>query len=130
MTASIEVTPVSTRAEKRQFLNLPWTIYRDDPHWIPPLRMNQKAVVGYAKHPFYEFAKAQTFLAHRDGQISGRISAIVNPSHNQRHDDQCGFFGFFESVNDPAVSAALLNAAAQWLAQHGLGTMRGPVIRP
>jgi GNAT superfamily N-acetyltransferase len=127
MTASIDVTPVSTRAEKRQFLNLPWTIYRDDPHWIPPLRMNQKAVVGYAKHPFYEFAKAQTFLARRDGQISGRISAIVNPNHNQRHDDQCGFFGFFESVNDSAVSAALLGAAADWLAPHGLSTMRGPV---
>jgi hypothetical protein len=124
---SIEVNAVASRSDKRTFLNLPWSLYHDDPNWVPPIRMNQKAMVGFSKHPFYDVATAQTFLARRDGEACGRISAIVNPNHNRRHDDQIGFFGFFECVDDPDAAAALFDAAKEWLADRDMTTMRGPV---
>lgn len=125
--SSIRVEPVSGRKQQRQFMQLAWDLYRDDPNWIPPLRQYQKELLGYAKHPFHEFADVQTFLAYRDDRPCGRIAAIVNHAHNQRYDEKRGFFGFFESEDDPAVASALFDSARRWLLDRGMESMRGPV---
>jgi GNAT superfamily N-acetyltransferase len=123
----IVVQPVVSRSERRQFLELPWTLYRDDPHWIPPLRQNQKELVGYKRHPFYQQAEGQTFLAYRDGVPAGRLLTLVNRAHNERYNERRGFFGFFESVDDQQVAGALFDAARDWLAARGMTAVRGPV---
>jgi len=121
------VEPVTTSRQKKQFLNLPWAIYRDYPNWVPPLRMNQKELVGYAKNPFYDDAEAQTFLAYRDGTIVGRVAAILNHAYNTFQHEQRGFFGFFESVNDQEVASALLDAVRSWFKARSIEAIRGPV---
>lgn len=78
------------------------------------------------RNPFFDHAEAEYFLAERDGAVVGRIAAIANRLHNETHHDRVGFFGFFESVNDPAVAAALLDRAAAWLRGRGFEAMRGP----
>lgn len=118
---------VASRRDKKAFLELPWKLYRGDPNWIPPLRLNQKELVGYKHHPFYDDAEAQTFLATRDGEICGRIAAIVHHAHNRRHNERRGFFGFFESIQDQEVAAALFNAARAWLAERDIRDIRGPM---
>lgn len=123
----IDVTPVSTRAERKRFLSLPWQLYRGDPNWIPPLRRNQEELVGYRPHPFYERNQCQTFLAARDGQVCGRIAAIINRGHIERYNEPRGFFGFFECVDDQQVADALFDAARQWLADRDLPLIRGPL---
>lgn len=120
------VKPVQTRRERKGFLELPWTLYRDDPNWIPPLRMNQKEMVNYKKHPFYEQNEIQTFLALRLGQPVGRVAALTNTAHNERHKENRGFFGFFESVDDQSVADGLFDAARDWLAERDLRAIRGP----
>jgi len=121
------VLPVRTRREQRQFLNLPWKLHRRDPNWIPPLRTNQKELVGFRSHPFYDSNEGQAFLALRDGQPCGRIVALVNQAHIDRYDERRGFFGFFESVEDLEVSRGLFDAARDWLAQRGIEDIRGPM---
>lgn len=125
--SQVEVRPVSGKREQKQFLELPWTLYRNDPNWIPPLRTNQAELVGYRRHPFYERASCQTFLAWREGKPVGRVCAIVNPVHNQRYQESRGMFGFFESTDDPEVSGGLFDAARTWFAQQGIERMRGPM---
>lgn len=122
----IEVVPVSSGKQQKQFLNLPWEINREDPNWMPPLRQNQKLLCGFGKHPFYDAAESQAFLAVRDGRPVGRVLAIVNHAHNEFHEDKLGFFGFFESVDDTEVSGALFDAAAEWLRGKGMDSVRGP----
>jgi GNAT superfamily N-acetyltransferase len=78
------------------------------------------------KNPFFEHAEAEYFLAERDGRVAGRIAAIANRLHNETHRDRVGFFGFFESENDPVVAGVLLDAAADWLRGRHLDRMRGP----
>ena len=78
-------------------------------------------------NPFYQTADRQLFIARRDGKPVGRIAAIENRAHNDFHEDRVGFFGFFESVDDPDVARALFLAAAQWLRARGLTSMRGPM---
>lgn len=120
------VKPVETSREKKQFEELLWQMYRGDPNWIPPLRQNQKELIGFAKHPFYEQNRAQAFLALQDGKPVGRILAILNNAHNERFNEKRGFFGFFESIDDQAVASGLFAAAKQWLVEQGMTAVRGP----
>jgi GNAT superfamily N-acetyltransferase len=125
--SQISVHPVATRRDRKQFLLFPWQHYRGDPNWIPPLRTNQKELVGFAKHPFYEDAEAQAFLATRNGEVCGRILALVNHAHNRQYNEQRGFFGFFETTQDKEVAHGLLDAASEWLRSKGQQAVRGPV---
>ena len=124
--SALLIQPVSTRRQRKQFLSLPWKLYRDDPHWIPPLRFEQKELVGYRPHPFYEKNRAQTFLACRGKEVCGRVAAVFNRVHVEHCDERRGFFGFFECVNDQEVAAGLLDAVRQWLAEQDVPCLRGP----
>jgi GNAT superfamily N-acetyltransferase len=124
---NLTVKPVETRRERKQFLELPWQINRNDPHWIPPLRHNQAELVGYKPHPFYDDAQGQTFLALHNDQPVGRVMAIIYGAHNRYQKENRGFFGFFESIDDQAVASGLLGAVREWLGQRGIRDVRGPM---
>jgi len=124
--AQIQLLPVTSRGQLREFIKLPWKIYRDDPLWVPPLISQQKEYLNPVKNPFYDHARVQLFLARRGDRSVGRIAAVVNEAHNQFHNEQTGFFGFFECVNDHAVAKQLLDGARDWLREQGMQTMRGP----
>ncbi|MHC4179810.1 MAG: N-acetyltransferase, partial [Planctomycetota bacterium] len=124
--SDLVVKRVSARHERKQFLEFPWTLYRDDPNWIPPLRGNQKELVGYRPHAFYERNQVQTFLACRNGEVCGRIAAILNWEHIYRYSDRRGFFGFFECIDDQQVANGLFDAVRQWFADQDVHSMRGP----
>ncbi len=59
--ANLEIQRVTTARQKRLFLEFPWMLYKGDPYWVPPLRNNQKEMVGYKPHPFYARNRIQTF---------------------------------------------------------------------
>jgi GNAT superfamily N-acetyltransferase len=123
----IVIQPVKTARQRRQFLNLPWTIYKGDRNWIPPLRLDQKENVNYIRNPFYDRNQIQTFLAYRGKEVVGRIGAILNWGHINRYDDERGFFGFFESIDNQDVANGLFDAARDWFAGQGIFKLRGPV---
>lgn len=125
-TPRIDIIPVASRSDRRKFFNFPWRLYRNDPHWVPPLRMNQKELLNFRPHPFYLTAEIQTFYATRGTEVVGRIAAIVDHAHNQYYNEQRGMFGFFETIEDFDVAHALFEAASNWLREHGQTAMRGP----
>ncbi len=125
--SQVEIRPVSSKKDQKQFMQLLWDHYRDDPNWIPPLRRNQQELLGFRHHPFHDYATVQNFLAIREGQPCGRISAILNPAHIERYDERVGFIGFFECIDDVDVARALFDAATAWLAEHEIHTVRGPI---
>jgi hypothetical protein len=123
---SLTVVPVATGRQKKQFLAFPWRLYRDTPHWVPTLRSEERELAGYGHHPFFEKNLIQTFLALQDGEVCGRIAAIVNRDHIEYQKEERGFFGFFECVDDQPTANALFDAARQWLGDHDIHCMRGP----
>jgi hypothetical protein len=125
--AEIEVVAVDGKKDLAEFIELPYTLYRNDPFWVPPLRLAVKDLLDRNKHPFYLKAKAEFFLARRQGKVVGRIAAILDSNHNEFHDENIGFFGFFESIDDPEVAAELLMAARRWVLEHKATKIRGPV---
>ena len=108
-------------------MDFPYGLYRNHPYWVPPLRMAQKELLNTGKHPFYAHAEMQLFLARRNGQISGRVAAIVDKNFNSFQEEQAGFFGFFESVDDVEVTRVLMESARKWLLERGVKVIRGPV---
>ncbi len=127
MTDAVKIVPVTTKQQQKQFIRFAWELYEGDKSWVPPLIMDQKELLNYKKHPFYETAEIQTFLALRGGKVCGRIAAIVDHAHNKTHDELRGMFGFYESVNDAAVSNALFDSAKEWFARREIHMMRGPM---
>jgi hypothetical protein len=123
----IEVAAAGGKEALKQFIEFPYTLHSSDPHWVPPLRMAMKELLDRSKHPFYANAEVEFFLARRNGKVAGRIAAIFDRAYNRFHEEEAGFFGFFESVNDPAVAEALLNRARAWLRDRGAKVLRGPV---
>jgi len=110
----------------KQFINLPWTIYRDDPYWVPPLKSDVKELLSQ-KHPFYDHAERKLFLALKNGQPVGRVAAILNHRHNEFHSEKTGFFGFFECIDDQEVADALFLVAEDWIREKGMDSVLGPV---
>ena len=124
----VEVAPVTNGRDLERFIGFPYDLYRGDPTWVPQLRMDVRTLLSPKKNPFFQHAEAQYFLARSDGgRIVGRIGAVKNDAHNQLHKDRIGFYGFFESVDDPEVARALFDTAAGWLRGKGFDTMRGPM---
>ncbi|HUF13340.1 MAG TPA: GNAT family N-acetyltransferase [Longimicrobiales bacterium] len=124
---SLRIEPVSSRAELRAFLRLPWRIYRHDSHWVPPLLVEQRKLLNRRRHPFHRHADVEYFLARRNERVVGRIAAIVNHRHVEFHGELVGFFGFFECEDDPAAARGLIGRAEDWLAARGMRTIRGPM---
>ena len=124
--SAYEVKRVEDKKQQRQFMDLIWRLYKGDPNWVPPLRMNQEELVGFRRHPFYENAKCRPFLVHKDGEVVGRILGIVNHGHNQRFHEKRGFFGFFDCIDDQVAANHLFNAAALYLKGEGMTDVRGP----
>ncbi len=125
-TPPIQITECRTRAERRAFIEFQWEIYRGDPYWVPPLISEREAFYDPGRNPFFEHAEAGMFIARRDGRIVGTIVAVLNHRHNEFHQEQTGFFGGFECVNDFPVAKALLDTARDWLRARGMTVMRGP----
>lgn len=123
----IKIRKVENDSDKNKFINLPWSIYKDYPNWVPPLKFDVKNNLNPDKNPFFSHAKVELYLAEIDGKLVGRIGAIINDNHNKFYNDKVGFFGFFESVNDKKVSRALFDTAYKFLKDNGMDTVRGPV---
>jgi len=122
----ITIVPVTNEKEKLRFIKSQWNFYHGDPYFVPPLIMDRKKLLDQKKNPFYTHAQMQLWMAEENGEIVGRIGAIVNDNHNKTHNDKVGFFGFFECSNRQDVAKMLLDTAKVWLKQRGMDTMRGP----
>jgi len=124
---AVEIVPVETKKQKKQFVDFEWEINKKVPNWVGPLRIQRAEILDKKKNPFWQHAEYQLFLAYRDGRLAGRIAAITNENHNKFQKDNAGFWGFFESVNDQQVADALFRAAADWNREKGKDEMLGPM---
>jgi GNAT superfamily N-acetyltransferase len=112
--------------DQREFVDLPFRLYKNDPYWVPPLRRDVSELIDRTKHPFHQHGTVELFLARQGSEVVGRIAAIHNDLHLATHGERVGFFGLFETIRDTAVAHALFDAAAHWLSLRGLEAMRGP----
>ncbi|MHA7870937.1 MAG: hypothetical protein ACX939_01165 [Hyphococcus sp.] len=126
MSDAIEIRPVDTPADRKTFIRLSSRLYAGDPAYVAPLEFELSARLDAAKNPGLKHSPHQLWTAYKSGEPVGRISAIVNRAHLDRYHDATGHFGFFESIDDPAVVNALLDTAGAWLRESGMQKIAGP----
>ena len=120
------VKPVQTDADWKAFYQAPHVTQGHDPFWIAPLRFMVGQQLNPKKNPWFKHGEAAFWVALRDGKPVGRISAQIDRSHLELRHDETGFFGFFETIDDQAVTDALFAAACDWLRQRGMKRVLGP----
>ena len=128
MTSSkIAIREVTNKSDLDKFIRLPWKIYKNNPHWVPPLIKDVKFKLNREEHPFFEFARIELFIAEKENEVVGRIAAIVNDRHNEFHNEKLGFFGMFESIDDVETARLLYTAAEEWCRKEKMEKILGPV---
>ena len=122
---ALVVRELTTEKELDAFVHFPFGLYQKDPYWVGELKADTKHLIS-TKDAFWKNASHALFMAYEGEKPVGRIMALVNRTHNEYHHENIGFFGFFDCVNDSAVSNALFQAAENWLKEQGVSAMRGP----
>jgi GNAT superfamily N-acetyltransferase len=125
--ASVSIRPVRTRRELKRFVKVPFGLHRDQPQWVAPLIFERMEFLDRRKNPWFEHGEAEYFLAERDGEAVGRISAHLDRRWDEYQGGSDAMFGFFETSNDPEVAATLLGAATEWARSKGRGRLIGPM---
>jgi GNAT superfamily N-acetyltransferase len=123
---AIEVRPVEGRRELTHFIKLPFRLHRGTP-WVPPLIFERRQFLDRSKNPYFEHAEAEYFLAWREGEPVGRITAQVDRRWDEYQGGSDGQFGFLEAEDDPEVFVALLEAAESWVRERGRERLLGPM---
>lgn len=124
---TVEIKRIEPGENVSEFLKVPHVVFQGDPQWIAPVDMLFTEQLDPKKNPFFEHAEAVYFVAKKDGKLVGRCTAQIDHEHQKRYGDAAGFFGFFDTIEDPEVAKALLDAASAWLKERGMKTIRGPV---
>lgn len=125
--SSVSIRPVRTRRELKRFVRVPFHLHREHPQWVPPLIYERMQFLDRERNPYFEHAEAECFIAERDGEPVGRISAQIDQRWDEFQGGSDGMFGFFETVEDREVAGALLGAAEDWLRERGRERLLGPM---
>lgn len=116
----------SRGGDVRQFVRLPFDLYRESDLWVPPIVHDMALALNRDKYPFYRHSEADFFLAEQGDRTVGRIAVIDNRRYNRYHKSKTGFFYYFETVEDETVAEGLVSAAADWARDRGLTLLIGP----
>lgn len=122
----INVIKVTNKKLLKAFIDLEWTIYKGNEYWVPPLKSERKKTLSVKNFPFFQDGEMELFIAEREGKHVGRIAAIHNRAYNKSHNENAGFFGFFETINDPTVANTLLDTAISWIKNKSCDKILGP----
>jgi hypothetical protein len=121
----ITIEEVQTNKQLRDFIKFPFSLYANNPYWIPPLIHDEK--VTLKKNPAFLHCEKKYWIAKKEGKIAGRIAGIINHPENKGVDVQYARFGWLDFVDDPAVSQALLQQVENWAKEHHLTHVHGPL---
>lgn len=121
----VRIRPVLNRQDQKQFIEVTKSIYKDDPNWIQPLTLERLDALNPKKNPYFEHAEVQLWLAERDSEPCGRISAQVDRLAQEKWGPNLAHFGFFEA-EDEETAKTLFETAETWAKDRGMTRIQGP----
>ena len=125
--ASVSIKPVRDKRDLKRFVKVPFGLRRDDSQWVAPLIFERMEFLNREKNPWFEHGEAEFFVAERDGEAVGRVSAHIDHRWDEYQGGSDAMFGFFEAADDAEVVAALLGAASEWARGRGRARILGPM---
>ncbi len=122
---SLQVIKVEGKSALNDFIQLLWPLYQDDPMWVPPLLMDRRMQLS-PSNPYFDHAEFCSWIAFRNGNPVGRISAQIDQLYIERYQNATGFFGMLEAENNALTFQILLETAEAWLRKRGMQRISGP----
>jgi len=123
----IQIKEVNTRRELKEFIMFPFTLYANNPNWIPPLIQDEIHTLSKDKNPAFEYCEAKYWLAYRENKVVGRIAGIINHKYIEKWKNRYVRFGWVDFIEDFEVAKALTGAVEQWAASKGMDAVHGPL---
>lgn len=124
---AVIIKEVQTRSELRKFVNFPEKLYRDNPYYVPPIVFDQMDTLDQKNGAAQEFCDSKLYLAYKDGELVGRVAAIINKLANKQWDHKEVRFGWYDFVDDREVSKALMDKVEEFGRQYGMESVVGPL---
>ena len=124
---AVQIKEVTTLKELKAFIHFSFTLYQDNPYWVPNLVSDDLNTLRRDKNPAFETCEARYWLAYRDGAIVGRVAAILNHPHIEKWGQRYMRFGWLDFIDDLQVSAALLQTVEAWAKEIGMTSVHGPL---
>ncbi len=124
---SIQLEVTENKKQKKDFVDLPFAVYRNNPYWVPPIRSEELKTLEPGYHPSTRFSDTKCWVAYRDGKPAGRICAIINHKYNEKTGEKRGRFSRLEFFDDAEVFTALMDHAVAWLKEKGMTSVHGPL---
>jgi hypothetical protein len=121
-----DIKVVSNSEQLKEFIRLPYIIYRNDPNWVAPMISELKRVLDPDKNPYFTEATIQLFNCYKTGEICSRTAIIINKRHQQKYGEKKAFFGFFESTDNPRAVAYLFEKIEHFCIFNGITSIEGP----
>ena len=123
----VSIKKVITKRDLRKFINYPYTLYKGNKFWCPPMDLDEKNTLSRTKNPAFEFCEAEYFLAYQGKELVGRVAGIINHKANDRWNEKLVRFGWIDFIDDPEVSARLIETVCTWGKEKGMKGIHGPL---
>lgn len=123
----VQIKEAISKKDLKAFILFPFSLYRGNPYWVPNLVSDDLNTLGRDKNPAFETCEARYWLACRGGKIVGRVAAILNHPHIEKWGQRYMRFGWLDFIDDPAVSAALIQTVEAWAKEKGMSAVHGPL---
>ncbi|MFZ2897880.1 MAG: hypothetical protein WA004_04615 [Saprospiraceae bacterium] len=123
----VKIRNVHSVEDIRRFAGFPFSLYKDCPWWIPPIKKAEEAMLDPGKNPAFQHCETSLWLAEKDGRIAGRIGCFINEMETQMRGEKQARFNWIDFEDDPEVSKALLETAENWAREKGAARLKGPL---
>ena len=127
MIKDIVIKEAKTKAEYLAFVKFPYSLYKENPNWVPPLINDEIETIDPDLNPVYQNANASFFLAYQGEKIVGRIAAIVNWIEIKEIKKSKVRFGWFDVIDNINVSKSLIDCVIKFGKDHNLESIEGPL---
>lgn len=124
---SVTVKKVETKADLKTFIKFPLKLYKGCPYYVPNIYLDELTALDPKKNPMGKYSKSAKFLAYKDGEVVGRVAAIINEIANRDWKHQEVRFGWIDFIDDKEVSKALIEAVIAFGKEFGMTTISGPL---
>lgn len=123
----VEIREVKNKKDINRFVDFPIRLYKNNPYYVPTLRIDEVALFDSKKNPSYDDSEAVFYIALRDGEVVGRIAGIIQKLYNKKVNENRVRFSRFDCINDTEVSRALFTAVESWAKSKGMEIIHGPL---
>jgi hypothetical protein len=123
----ITIKEVKTKSELIDFIKFPFSLYKDNKNWVPPLIADELESFDKTKNPAFENAEAYFYIAYKDNKMVGRIAAIINWKEVNDQQKKKVRFGWFDAIDDIEVTKVLLEKVYELGRKNNLEHVEGPM---